>query len=89
MGCENAAHDWAYDGMDPSELCGPGKSGTMLVYSQYPEFYMPLCKRCHRPRDKAWRARMKDEYAEFCEWKARRSRLASVKEMTKPQFKAV
>lgn len=52
--CGNDAAEWAYDGTDPTQLYArerPDKS-TWLYYSRFPEFYMPMCKKCHRIRDK-------------------------------------
>lgn len=56
-GCGDAAQDWAYDGTDPSQLIGPRRKGGRFVhYSAWPEFYMPLCRRCHGRRDSSkWR----------------------------------
>lgn len=47
-----AAH-WAYDGTDPTYLMGShnNKQRTHLRYSRYPEFYMPMCAKCHRALD--------------------------------------
>lgn len=43
--CGGSAKDWAYDGMDPS---------SSINCSQNPEFYMPLCRRCHSYFDCHW-----------------------------------
>jgi hypothetical protein len=51
VACENAAADWAYDGTDPGYLLSFDRHRG-LRYSIYPEFYMPMCKRCHGRRDK-------------------------------------
>lgn len=64
--CGEAAHHWAYDGTDPTELLGRDRDRGMCWYSRYPEFYMPLCRRCHGQRDGAIR---KAELAEFRQWK--------------------
>jgi HNH endonuclease len=40
--CGRPAHEWAYDHTDPSSPGG---------YSQWPEFYMPMCRSCHRRLD--------------------------------------
>jgi hypothetical protein len=40
--CGGAAHHWAYDWTDPS---------SREDYSHFPEFYMPLCRSCHRRYD--------------------------------------
>lgn len=44
--CLKDAQDWAYDGTDPDELCTGGRR-----WSRYPEFYMPMCKSCHKMLD--------------------------------------
>jgi hypothetical protein len=58
-GCGRTAREWAYDGTDPSQLLGGGFSRYrgLLHYSQWPEFYMPMCVRCHRQLDAAARIR--------------------------------
>jgi hypothetical protein len=59
--CGGQAAEWAYDGTDPDQLYGP--SGTSKVfYSLYPEFYMPMCKKCHKGRDAAVASRELQEY---------------------------
>jgi hypothetical protein len=45
--CPEQAIDWAYDGTDLTQLTS--SSGD---YSRYPEFYMPMCRRCHRFADR-------------------------------------
>lgn len=55
--CGRQARDWAYDGTDPGELYkqAHGKSKSFCHYSIWPEFYMPMCSRCHHGRDrKLW-----------------------------------
>ena len=49
--CGGVASDWAYDGTDPTQLYGYAGHGDGHWYSLYPEFYMPMCRRCHRYRD--------------------------------------
>lgn len=52
--CGESAHEWAYDGTDPSELYDEERDWalrTILPYSRFPEFYMPMCKSCHKKRD--------------------------------------
>jgi HNH endonuclease len=44
--CGRPAQDWAYDGTDPTG------EGVKRKYSIWPEFYMPMCHRCHLRRDK-------------------------------------
>jgi hypothetical protein len=36
--CDHQAEQWAYDWADPS---------SREYYSDWPEFYMPLCRSCH------------------------------------------
>lgn len=40
--------------------------GAKLWYSAYPEFYMPMCFKCHRARDASFAAA---ELREYREWK--------------------
>jgi hypothetical protein len=56
--CGRAADDWAYDGTDPSERESL-QSGSVVKYSAWPEFYMPMCRQCHMIRDHAgaWRGK--------------------------------
>lgn len=50
--CDRQAQEWAYDGTDPDELYGRySTTNTWMYFSMWPEFYMPLCKKCHRKRD--------------------------------------
>ena len=60
--CGNASHDWAYDGMDATQLLGKGTGSAMSWYSRYPEFYMPLCRPCHRALDGNTQATELNEY---------------------------
>jgi Helix-turn-helix domain len=74
--CGEWAADWAYDGTDPTEFHHDAQNfdavRTILPYSRFPEFYMPMCKRCHKQRD--MRA-LDDELEAFREWrKSQRSR---------------
>lgn len=48
--CAGPAHDWAYDGTDPTACMGVER----CFYSVWPEFYMPLCRNCHRVFDAKW-----------------------------------
>lgn len=68
--CGNRARDWAYDGTDPNELLGRQQSGkgSLQRYSCFPEFYMPMCRKCHNSRDNESRIRELDEYRQ---WKLR------------------
>lgn len=64
--CGEAAKDWAYDGTDSTELLGVAAKGRSLMrYSLYPEFYMPMCRKCHHSRDKGRAAQELREYREF------------------------
>lgn len=49
--CGGPAHEWAYDGTDPSEREFFSQGRYRVVYSVWPEFYMPLCHACHRSLD--------------------------------------
>lgn len=49
--CGNPAEDWAYDGTDPTELFDNERVEWVVAYSRFPEFYMPMCKPCHKSRD--------------------------------------
>lgn len=49
--CGRQATDWAYDRTDPSECVGYQSYMRRCVYSQWPEFYMPLCRDCHTALD--------------------------------------
>lgn len=71
--CGLQAKDWAYDGADPSERLGetdPANIGSssLVRYSLYPEFYMPMCRKCHAIRDKG---AAKAELREYRLWKHR------------------
>jgi hypothetical protein len=46
--CGKPAADWAYDGTDPTERYDDARDyfnqvRTILPYSRFPEFYMPMC----------------------------------------------
>lgn len=45
-GCEAAATDWAYDGLDPNAKRGRDH-GTELTYSTDPSHYLPMCRTHH------------------------------------------
>lgn len=51
--CGRMALHWAYDGTDPTYLLGRTVDGKRMYcrYSRFPEFYMPMCARCHRAFD--------------------------------------
>jgi hypothetical protein len=71
--CGSQAAHWAYDGQDPEQRYGPNGNSkrTLVFYSPWPEFYMPLCVLCHNRRDKS---AMKAELREYREWKVRTGR---------------
>jgi hypothetical protein len=69
-GCGSSARHWAYDGTDPSQGLST-INGSALWYSSYPEFYMPMCARCHGQRDGAL---ARAELREYREWKLRTGR---------------
>lgn len=60
--CDNPAKDWAYDGTDPTQLYGLRTGGGKSFYSRFPEFYMPMCRKCHTQRDGANTRRELEEY---------------------------
>lgn len=52
------AKEWAYDGTDDTALTEFIGGKYKVMYSVWPEFYMPLCFPCHRGMDKtSWAAR--------------------------------
>lgn len=56
--CGKPADEYAYDGADPSEVSAFIDGKWPVVYSVWPEFYMPLCFPCHRAKDRgAWAER--------------------------------
>ena len=67
--CGRQAQDWAYDGTDPTEIYGFSREGELIpgsssgcFYSRFPEFYMPMCKKCHKRRDMGVASRQLREY---------------------------
>jgi hypothetical protein len=50
--CSRDAHDWAYNHRDSNE--GVAKYNS-CAYSNDPNFYIPLCRPCHRRFDKKHR----------------------------------
>jgi transposase-like protein len=50
VACGDPAEDWAYDGTDPTERHDT-RVEWVVAYSKFPEFYMPMCKPCHKERD--------------------------------------
>jgi hypothetical protein len=69
--CGASASEWAYDGTDPAQKIGPAGHLHCRVdscwFSSWPEFYMPLCRCCHRNRDAAAASA---ELREYREWKS-------------------
>lgn len=55
--CGKLAAHWAYDGTDRDDLIS--YSHNNCRYSPWPEFYMPLCARCHRRFDMEWHTRIR------------------------------
>lgn len=59
IGCGRQAHQWSYDGTDPTELAEIDMSGRLrgstrpMRYSIWPEFYAPKCVSCHKTADLA------------------------------------
>lgn len=57
VSCGQPARQWAYDGTDPSERRGYDHTGSRkplarpMIFSIWPEFYMPMCNTCHRCHD--------------------------------------
>lgn len=70
IACGEPAKDWAYDGTDVSQgLAIPiARGGCPCFYSSWPEFYAPMCTRCHRKKDMIARQR---EVTEYREWRHR------------------
>jgi hypothetical protein len=72
LDCGRPAEEWAYDGKDPTELYAErtdwGKRKSIVPYSRFPEFYMPMCKACHKRRDMR---ELHEAYAEFRAWRKR------------------
>lgn len=73
VSCGGTAAQWAYDGTDPTQMLGQGynarrKNSAPHFYSAYPEFYMPMCRKCHTRRDVIRRVA---ELTEYREWKHR------------------
>jgi hypothetical protein len=69
--CGEPADDWAYDGTDSTALRrtdDPVSVRTGLPYSRFPEFYMPLCKTCHKRRDMGV---IRRKFAPLRQWRKR------------------
>lgn len=64
--CGELAADWAYDHTDPTELHEDRGMGIgLLFYSRFPEFYAPMCKKCHKVADTRRVAAERASYREF------------------------
>lgn len=67
ISCSKQAKDWAYDGADPAQgYAQQGTEGGWVFFSSWPEFYMPMCRLCHKGRDGAL---VKEELREYRQWK--------------------
>lgn len=67
--CGAVGFHWCYDGTDPEQNYGPRSRGQgKSFYSAWPEFYMPMCRKCHMGRDAEERVAELEEYRE---WKHR------------------
>jgi hypothetical protein len=69
--CGKPAADWAYDGTDPTERYYDARDyfnqvRTILPYSRFPEFYIPMCKACHKQRDMQ---ELDDDLESFRDWR--------------------
>lgn len=56
--CKGQAEQWAYDHTDPAALTevqrdSEGYPRARFAFSLWPEFYMPLCRICHKQMDLA------------------------------------
>lgn len=66
ISCGEPASSWAYDGTDPEQLYGEARKDRWSYYSPWPEFYAPMCSRCHRGHDLQ---SVKEELHEYRTWK--------------------
>jgi hypothetical protein len=60
--CGCTAQDWCYDGADPSQILGSKNGSVLMYYSAWPEFYMPMCRKCHLRRDRSLARQELNEY---------------------------
>lgn len=67
--CGSPAHEWSYDGTDPTEKYELLRGKYPVRFSVHPEFYVPLCYRCHRFKDRG-------------EWSDRRRQCSNGHELT-------
>jgi len=50
--CNGNAAEWAYLGGDPNERVGfPDMTGRTAKFSPNPDYYVPMCRPCHRRAD--------------------------------------
>jgi hypothetical protein len=64
--CGGRAAEWAYDHTDPTELHEDTETGFgVLSYSRFPEFYAPMCKKCHKKLDVRRMHIERSKYREF------------------------
>lgn len=56
--CGQKAVEWAYDHRDPDERTDPARG---LTYSDNPDFYNPMCRKCHAAFDGAVKPRRPPE----------------------------
>jgi hypothetical protein len=60
--CGCTAQDWCYDGADQDQILGSKNGSALMHYSVWPEFYMPMCRKCHFRRDRALARQELNEY---------------------------
>jgi hypothetical protein len=82
--CGAPAEQWAYDGKDPTELYEDRKEAlrSILPYSRFPEFYIPMCGSCHKKRDME---EIRRELEEFRAWR-RKMRQSELPDDDPPPF---
>lgn len=67
--CGSRASQWSYDGSDSTQNFAPTSSSNdkhWSFYSVWPEFYAPLCRKCHAAKDMTIAAQ---ELREYRAWK--------------------
>lgn len=76
--CGGEARDWSYDGTDPAQEFGPRPARSRErpeesrhFYSLDPNFYKPMCKKCHMQMDGA---KASQELYEYRLWKHKTGR---------------
>lgn len=69
MECGGPAKDWAYRGGDPDQLLGLARrqAQMLMFYSPHPEFYDPVCRKCHNSKDAALASEHLGEYRSLLE----------------------